>query len=173
MQKLLVLAVVAFSGALLLPGGALGFHQPPDRKKGRDVPKSDRPYYNIGRDCVKDVKRAFKLLTRGSRQGKFNVYVAGARSVKNKAASCVKKVKNGKVGTEKGAQSRAKLVKAMKQYRQAGLSFKRSADAQLAGNADEVEVQRKKAGKQRTRADNLLQEAEDLARCKDKDKQSA
>ncbi len=173
MQKLLVVVVVALAGGLLLPGGALGFHQPADRKKGLDVPKSDRPYYNIGRTCVKDVKRAFKLLTKASRQGKFNVYVAGARSVKNKAAACVGKVKNGKVGTKKGAQSRAKLVKAMKQYRQAGLSFKRSADAQVAGDADEVEVQTKKAGRQRTRADRLLKEAEDLARCKEKDKQAA
>ena len=129
MNRPALVIVVAIAGALLLPGGALGFHQPADKKKGLDVPKGDRPYYNIGRTCVKDVKRAFKLLTRGSRQGKFNVYVSGARSVKNRAAACVNKVKKGKVGTDKGAQSRAKLVKAMRQYRQAGLSFKRSADA--------------------------------------------
>jgi len=127
-MRVLILALVLAVVAVVAVPGALGYAKGPKAKPA--VKAADVKFFTVGRECVNRVEKAFSLLDRASRRGKFNLYVAGAESLTKRGERCVTSVGQAKPVKRRGRAAKPVLVRAMRQYRNAGSKFELAASAQ-------------------------------------------
>lgn len=161
-MRALVAVLVAVAAGLLVAPGALGYNKKPTAKP--PVKPADVAFFNAGRACVRQVGKAFDLLDRASRQGKFNVYVAGATSLKNRGARCVTRLGATSPGTKRGRAAKAPLIRAMRQHRNAGVKFELAASAQKRGDRNEAIALTNQAARHLKKAKTLTRRSNRLIR---------
>jgi hypothetical protein len=114
-------------------GLATGFHEPPTAPP--PVDPIDRGLYNKGSSCYRSVMAQYSALNQASQSGSLAQYDQAATRLRNKAAACVTKIENANPSGERGMCAQPIIVKAFKQFRDAGKFFQQAADASAAGNA--------------------------------------